>query len=88
MPNAKLVKGTDLTPSQLREVLKSDIFKKRATSDNPDGDVNDQHANTADCGGRTVSDMDWVYAHAFYIKANDHLAERPAYCEPYYMADY
>ena len=66
-----LVKGSNLTPAQRREVLAA--FVHRHMSIGPDKPY--------------TSDDDWVKQHAFYIKKDGHLADSPKRCEPVYLAD-
>lgn len=76
----KLIKGENLTPSQVRQVKAAFIY--RLTTENG-------YPKRNPCGARVpaISDAQWLKEHAFYIKANGNLADRPGYCEPACMAE-
>jgi len=85
----QLIKGDQLTPSQQREVLRADIFAGRWTKENYErAKVWEHSSNIPDLSDVPVSDKQWLSNHAFYILPDGHLAHKPAYCEPAYMADY
>lgn len=86
MTRPVLIKGSDLDTAQREEVMESEIFKGRFTSENRDADPFDQRPNIP--GEYVQSDESWLNSHAFYFLPNGHLAKKPAYAEPLYMADY
>jgi hypothetical protein len=74
-----LIKGSQLTDKQRREVLAA--YVHRNTIEHP--------CNLT--GGPTVptqTDQDWLNDHAFYfVKDGSRLAANRAHCEPAFMAD-
>ena len=78
-----LVKGVDLTPSQITEVKSA--FGYRRTKENQArvlvlGIVSGTKAFE-------TTDEQWIAEHAFYITKAGRLARRPYHCEPAFMAE-
>jgi hypothetical protein len=65
----KLVKGIHLTPPQTREVLNAFVYR---------------HLEIGE-GKAYPTEKHWLYDHAFYIRKDGHLAQKPARCEPYWF---
>lgn len=72
----KLVKGENLTASQIHQVKRA--FVHRHTVEHPFRMRADKPVQT---------DREYINEHAFYIKADGTLAHIPKRCEPVYMAD-
>lgn len=66
----KLIKGTDLTPKQVQEVKDRFVYRHLAIGD----------------GKYYPTELHWIYGHAFYIRKDGHIADRPNHCEPDYLA--
>lgn len=76
----KLIQGKDLTPNQVRQVKAAFVY--RLTIEN-------NYPLRNPCGARipAISDSQWLEEHAFYIKNNGDLADKPHHCEPFYLAE-
>lgn len=69
----RLVKGTDLTDRQCREVLSSFVYRRTHPV---------YRMHTGD-----TADSEWLRLYAFYIRVDGRLSVRYGHCEPAYMAD-
>lgn len=76
----KLIKGENLTTQQIKQVKAA--FVHRPTTEN-------NYPNRNPYGLRipAVNDSQWLREHAFYINVDGSLANKPNYCEPFYLAD-
>lgn len=96
----KLIAGNQLNESQKRHVLAAYVY--RWTTDNRQRtqayscklcDIRTPYENKESSNGHThptiplISDEQWLSAHAFYVKANGEIADRPGRCEPVYLAE-
>jgi len=80
---AKLIKGENLSPEQIKEVKAA--FINRFTSD-----FRPQWANREDCKTCVPthrSDEEWIIDHAFYFRKDGSLASTHRHCVPVYMAE-
>ncbi len=75
----KLVKGENLTPEQIHEVLSRYIYRRQNTSIYPvkskmvDPSMYDELCRNLD--------PVWVKAHAFYVRKDGHLSNAHRHCE-------
>lgn len=67
----KLIKGENLTPSQLAQVKAAFVNRFSAIGE----------------GKHYPTDQAWIVDHAFYFSKQGQLSQRHKHCEPYYMAD-
>ena len=67
----RLIKGKDLSKKQLQEVKSAFVHRWFVIGE----------------GRKYLTEQDWINDHAFYITILGHLAHKPFYCEPVYMAD-
>ena len=75
----KLIKGENLTLSQISEVKRA--FMYRYTGEHTPSAVILQGSKPTH-----KTDDEWIKDHAFYIRNDGHLSNLPKYCEPSYYA--
>lgn len=76
----KLTLGTKLTQSQVQQVKRA--FVHRPTTEN-----GYPQRNRYGLSIPAISDAQWIAEHAFYIKDDGNLADKPRFAEPFYLAD-
>ena len=76
----KLIKGENLTVEQIKEVKRR--FVHRLTFEN-----GCPKRNTCKATIPYIHDDQWIREHAFYVKSNGDLSNKPNHCEPHYLAD-
>lgn len=71
MKMPELVRGDKLTDAQRKEVLARFVYRNLEKDTVRD---------------KETRDRDWLRAHAFYVRADGRIADKPGHCEPAYMA--